>query len=349
MITSQELKIESKPTTDRQKPKVIKWKGVDMIRGHSFLSTVQEIVNFNSTIHVCRIGIIGDMHSGKTTLAEAMAHAIHKKAFPIPYSVRIFQKEELINFKETLSKLLPTNYILVFDDVSFLGAESNKKTIELIKLAVTKIRHLPGGQDVKIITIMNYHYTLGLDKYLRESDYRYFTTVGSSEKENMEKIFGTKYNNLVKFFKSLRQMGVTKGRFVLKIGTKEVFPYKFRDPFIPVLFFDEQSPRLIVTPTRHFMDPICSICTLGQKSEIDLTRFKEETDKKFPTTLFKLVIKQALKEQGLSTYSKGMVRARRYLDRALEAKAISLEELAVVYDIKVTNARLREKMDGVLA
>jgi len=346
----QEITIESKPSSDRQKPRIIEWHKAQMIRAHSFLATVQEIVDFNSEIDVCRIGIVGDMHSGKSTLAEAIAHGVHKKA-KIPYTVRVFDKLDLLNFRETLAALKPANYVLIFDDVSFLGADANKKTIELIKQAVTQIRHLEGGTDVKIITIQNYHYTLGLDKYLREADFRYFTTVGSSEKENMEKILGHQYNNLVKQFKMLRHQGVTTKIFALKISAKEVFTYKYRNPFIPVLFFNEQKPRLIVTPTRQFMDPICSICSTakGQASEISIKQFLTETNMKFQERTFKLVIKQALKEQGLVTYSKEYVRARRYLDRALEAKTISLEELAAHYEFEVTKTRLNQKVDGILA
>lgn len=350
MIKSREIQIEQKPSTDRQRPKIITWKGIPMVRNHSFLATVQEIVDFNSEIDVCRVGIVGDMHSGKTTLAEAIAHAVHKKA-KIPYTVRIFNKEDLLNFRETIHALTPANYVLIFDDVSFLGADANKKTIEMIKQAITQIRHLEGGTNVKILSIQNYHYTLGLDKYLREADFRYFTTVGSSEKENMEKILGHQFNNLVKQFKSLRHQGVTTGIFALRVGPKETFTYKFRNPWIPVLFFNEQKPRLIVTPTRHFMDQICSICSSaqGHASEISIKQFIIETEHKFSPHLVKLVIKQALKENGLNTYGREFTRARRYLDRALETKVISLEELATHYNMTITNTNLRKKLDGILA
>jgi len=345
-----EVTIEQKPSTDRLKPKIISWKGVPMLRAHSFLSTVQDIVDFNDEIDVCRIGIVGDMHSGKSTLMEAIAHAVHVKA-KIPFTVRLFNKYDLMNFRETLSNLKPANYVLIFDDVSFLGADANKKTIEMVKQAVTQIRHLEGGTNVKIITLQGYHYTLGLDKYLREADFRYFTTVGSSEAENMEKILGHQYNNLVKQFKTLRHQAVTKKVFALRVSAKEFFAYKYRNPFIPVLFFDEQKPRLIVTPTRQFMAPICSICSTakGEESQISLKQFITETNGKFQERTFKLVVKQALKEQGLATYSKEFVRARRYLDKALETKVISLEELAAYYEFTITKTRLDKKLDGILA
>ena len=50
----------------------------------------------------------------------------------------------------------------------------------MVKSAVTTIRHLDGGRDVKVIVMMNYHYSMGLDKYLRSADFKYITTVDSS-------------------------------------------------------------------------------------------------------------------------------------------------------------------------
>ena len=61
-----------------------------------------------------------------------------------------------MHFEETLAKLQPTNHIMVFDDISFISAHAGKKDIEKIQKAFTEIRHLPGGQDVKIISIFNF-------------------------------------------------------------------------------------------------------------------------------------------------------------------------------------------------
>ena len=98
------------------------------------------------------------MHSGKSTLSQAIAHAIHTTA-KIPYAIKVLYKPDLLDFKGTLAKLEPVNQILIFDDVSFIGAEANRKQIESVKSAISTIRHLDGGKDVKIIVLMNYHYS----------------------------------------------------------------------------------------------------------------------------------------------------------------------------------------------
>ena len=99
------------------------------------------------------------MHSGKSTLSQSIAHAVHKYA-DIPYNIKILYKDDLLNFEKTLAKLESVNYILIFDDVSFMGANANRQQIEMVKSAVTTIRHLQGGKDVKIIVMMNYHYSM---------------------------------------------------------------------------------------------------------------------------------------------------------------------------------------------
>jgi hypothetical protein len=54
---------------------------------------------------------------------------------------------------------------------------------------------------------------------------------------------------------------------------------------------------------------------------------------KFPT-LWKSVLKQALKESGVDTQSKNQIRANRFLSKALETKVINLQELKEVSELK---------------
>ena len=148
VIIKKVKKIQTKTTSSRSVPVVIEWKGISMVKNHSFQATVKEIIAFSAEIDVCRIGLLGDMHSGKSTLAQAIAHVIHKKA-KIPYNIKILYKYDLLNFKDTLKSLQPINYILIFDDVSFLGADANQKQIEMVKQSITTIRHMSNGKDVK--------------------------------------------------------------------------------------------------------------------------------------------------------------------------------------------------------
>lgn len=267
-------------------PTVIKWKGENMIRSHSVKATIREIVHvIEQSLDLVSINIIGNQSTGKTELALLLAHLIHQIS-KLPFSVRLFGKDDLLNFADTLKSLKPTNYVLIFDDLSFLKANASNKQIEMVKQATTEIRHLPGGQDVKIIIIKISHYTLALDKYLRQNDYSYFTTVGSSEMDNMEKIVTTRYMGRVREFKKLFISAITRKKFSIKLGTKGGLTYSYKNPFIPVLFWNNDSLRLIVSPKRQWVDPICSTCeefTSKEhfESEVDIEKLIDDSGQKF--------------------------------------------------------------------
>ena len=344
---------DSKPKTDKYLPTIVKWKGVNMIRQESFLAAIKEVVRWAEEIDVTRVGIVGDMHSGKTTMAETISHCIHKES-KLPWGIKILYEKDLMDFENTLKTLtVDTNWILRFDDVSFLDAKHNKKAISQVKEAVTKIRHLEGGKDVKVVLIYNYHYSKGLDKYLRMADFRFFTTVGSEEEDNFEGIMGVKAMSLVKFFAQNRQRAITKKFFQSPhpMANKKKFFYKWRDPFIPVLFWNNSTLRMVISPTRKWLEPICTICSNaggGVDSQINIAKFCEESETKFTKGTFTGVIKQFLREQGVNTYSAKTVQARRYLDKALEMKVFNLEELALHYGLKPTVTKMRKKLDGEL-
>src|SRR2546427_1087141 len=100
-----ELKIGPKKL---EAPVTIEWKGERMIRAHSIRSAVKEIVKMANSLDVVKINIVGNPASGKTTLALTLAHLIHHIAdelFHIPYAVRVFDKDDLLNFEYTLSTL----------------------------------------------------------------------------------------------------------------------------------------------------------------------------------------------------------------------------------------------------
>lgn len=349
MPVAQKLRvIKSKVPSSRLRPKVIKWKDTHIIRQHSFIAPVKEIITWSEELDVTRVGIIGDMNSGKTTMANAIAHVIHKFS-KVSWAIRHFDEDDLLDFENTLATLKPANYIMIFDDVSFLSAKANKKQLEAVKAANTKIRHLPGGQDVKIILIYNYHYNMGLDKFLRMADFRFFTTVGSSEKDNMEKIVGTKNMKQVMAFQVMRTNAVVKKKFTFKLSKNEPFSYTWRKPFIPVLFYNQSSLRFIVSPTREWMQPVCSDCaeSEGAESEINVDTFVDESLAKFGGN-FKVAVKLKLFTMGYATHSRSVVQALRYLERALETKIITMDDISKRMDLPETKTKLKKKLDGVL-
>jgi energy-coupling factor transporter ATP-binding protein EcfA2 len=317
-----------------------------MIRQESFLAAAKEIIKWSETKDITKVGLVGEEDSGKTSLAEALSHIIHKES-KLEWVVRKFYERELMDFETTLKSLTPANHILIFDDVSFLSGKHGKKSIDQVKESVTKIRHLPGGKDVKIILIYNYHYTKGLDKYLRQAHFRFFTTIGSEEEDNMEDIVGQKNLWLIKFFTRALQQGVIKDYFPSPArikNNKKKFFYKYRDPFIPILFWNNSTLRMIISPLRQWLQPICSVCSdaTGEAGTVDVAQFCTEFEKAYPKWSI-TIIKQFLKERGVNCYSKNVVSGRRFLDRALETKQFNLDDLAAHLGLTQTVTRLRKK------
>ena len=334
------------------KPIETKWKGEKMIRVHSIKATIREILQVAKALDVVKIGIIGDPSTGKTTLAMTLGHLIHVMSMlpefgEIPFAFRVFGEDEFLNLKETLAQLDPTNYIIYFHDLSFL---TDKKAIEEVKNAVTKIRHLKS--DVKIILIYDYHYLLGLDKYLRQANFRYMTSLGSSEDDNVIKIVGTKYISRIKDFQGKFVEMTTKHQCTFRIGPKKFFTYNYKNPFVPCLFYNGAKLRYVVFPTREWITPICSICSSASgkllHSAIPIDQFKKECEAKFGERVFEAALKVKLFQNGMNTYARSTVSAMKYLDRALEKKLIKLDEVANAYGLTITRTRLRKQLDGVL-
>lgn len=337
-----------------QIPVTVEWKGVRMIRGHSLQSSVRDIVRMVQNLDVVKINVIGNPGTGKTTFAHALAHLIHQiseKDFKVPFAVKFLTKEELLHFEETLKSLEPVNWILIFDDVSFLNALVSKNEIEKLKQKFTIIRHIErnGVQvDVKIITIFLTHYTLSMQKYLRQSNFAYYTSIGSSEFDNMIKIVGNHYTKLLVKFQKICSNALTRGKFTFNLGTKsKFFTYTYRLPFIPLLYHDGDRLRIVVSPKREWLDKFCSTCTKSEvttmKDGLDVKTFADDLGKKFGVRIARIAVRIKLFQNGMNVYPKPVKYALTYIDKHVKEKLPNLQELADYYqfadDKTVLNAK----------
>ncbi len=350
MEVEERVSVRASPTSIKkdERPVVTTWKDAKMIRTQSIRAAVKEIVQMSDVgLDVIKVNLVGKPSTGKTTLALTIAHLVHKMS-NIPFAVRMFSKDDLMNFEETLKSLQPANYILIFDDVSFMGAKTSKKQIETVKQAFTEIRHLEGGRDVKIIAIFNFHYTLALDKYLRQSEFQFFTSIGSSELDNTLALVGPKNHKKVTMFQKMWNKAYANGFWMYELNPakKKIFKYDFRKPFAPILFWNGGSLRHVVFPKREWIDAICPICNLAEKktkSTVDVNVVMEQLTAQFSTKGIKTAAKQMLKEMGVNTYGKSYIQARRALDRTMEKNNISVEDVALFYNLKPTKTTIKGK------
>src|SRR5689334_16758037 len=126
-MIERELILLNKGVEEVFKPNTVKWNGADMIRLQTPKVAIHQIIQHMKRLDYVKIGIIGDPHTGKTTVAKFLAHFLHvmaKGELNINYQVKIFGRDELLNFKRTMNNLPTANYILIFDDISFLEHEA---------------------------------------------------------------------------------------------------------------------------------------------------------------------------------------------------------------------------------
>jgi energy-coupling factor transporter ATP-binding protein EcfA2 len=317
------------------------------------IKTCEEIYNMNKNIPVVKVNIIGPPGSGKTEQIRVIAHIIHKIAKE-PYSFKLFDKKALLNFRETLKSLTVTNWVLGFDDLSFLGADSTRKQIEIVKQAETEIRHLPGGQDVKIIIIKVSHYTLALDKFLRQNNFTYFTSVGSSEYENMERIVGSKNMAKVLFFKRLMVRATSQGKFGYQLRKdRPPLTYSYKDPFIPLLFWNEDTLRIVDSPNRNWLDKYCDTCAMATgdanfKNIIDTPAYLDEIIDTYGESKVTRAIKNISLKQGVNVEDPRVITTERAIERDVATGKITMDELRAGKGLKTPNTKLRKPITNII-
>lgn len=339
-------KIEFKDETRRKTNDVVTtvWNNVTMAKGHSIRAVVREILNLSNSLDVVKVNIIGTPSTGKTTLGETIQHLVHKMA-RMPYTVRSFNRDDLLDFEATLKTLTPTNHVLLFDDISFLSATAGKRQIDKIQKAFTEIRHLPGGQDVKIIAIFNFHYNMAVSKYMRQSDFFFWTSVGSSEMENTQNIVGKIFTNRITEFRKINQQALTERKFIINLGNKgKKIPYKWRDPFTPILFWNNSNLRIIVSPKREWIDPVCTECANSKteiiQKEMDLNDFDFQAGKMFGKGVIRQALRIKLFNLGVNTYAPRVKQCMSFIDQFMSKNILNYEQVVEHYQLRDTSTRL---------
>lgn len=332
------------------KPVTTEWKNARMVRTHSIKVASHEIITMSSNIDVVKVNIVGETGSGKTALASTLAHLLHKES-SIPYSIRLLTRDHLLNIKKFVATLQATNYILIFDDISFLSATASANKIKQIEQTFTELRHLPGGLDIKIIAIFNFHYTKSISPYLRQSNAHFYTTIGSSDKTSIIDIVGKGYIRKIKLFIKMRNQAIATSKFVTPLGNKgKKFVYDYQKPFVPALFYNGNSARIIVFPLRTWISPFCTICANAkpqtESNMSSIVDFDKSITSKFHIGITKQAVRLKLYINGVSTYSDNVKRAMIFIDKFLENNSISLEDLANFY--KLNNNAVRLRIDPAL-
>lgn len=324
-----------------QKPVVIKWKGSKMIRNHSIRAVAHEIKNMSANQDLISVNVIGKQSTGKTEICKTLGHLIHQMADE-SYNVSLIGKNEFLNLEETVKNLKPTNHILIFDDIAFLKAGATTKQIDQIQYILSVIRHLPGGKDVRIIIFKSFQYTKSLPPFLRQSDMTFISSVDDSEYDSLLSILGKHNASKILLLKKLQvqvKLGdKDKAYFHYPLGRKDFFKYHAKHPFLPYLYYNGSSCRIVVSPLRTWIDPICQSCDNPEtcdETKINLETFIEDFSKKFGNKgNAKSIIKIMLMQKGINCYPKRVTQGVRYVEQFLAQKLITLDDVAKEFELE---------------
>ena len=333
---------ESKTTKD-QKPVISPWKNTKLLRSQSINACVNDIYETSQSMFFLKVNLIGASGSGKTTLSDVLAHQLHEK--DPTFEVHKLKDEDLIDFKATIQKLSKSNQILVFDDLSGLVSKFGKTALDKLKSELTTIRHIDDLESRKIIMILSFHAQKILDKFIRISNFTFYTDCQLEEIGYLEELLGKHQSQKIQQFAKLRAQSRMYHKFQFPLSKGNYFTYKDGDPFRVLLYNNGISTRFVVSPQLSWIldGKICQICKPADKSEEtkkNLDDFVNDFSKKFGKGIAKRAVELRLLRHGIQTQPKRVLQADKYIDQYFDAKNINLQELADHYGLKENTTRL---------
>ena len=326
------------------KPVVIKWQDVDMIASHSINSCVREIHESSKSMGFLKVNLIGASSSGKSTLAEVLAHQLH--TLDNTFEVHFFEDRDLIDFTSTIKKLSKSNQILVFDDLSGLVSKFGKAALDRLKAEITTVRHIDNNEDRRIIMILNFHAQKILDKFIRISNFTFYTDCQKEEIGYLQELLGKNQIQKINQFAKLRAKSRMYHKFAFPLGNRgDYFTYKDGEPFRVLLYNNGITTRFVVSPQVSWIlgDKLCQVCNPAEKTEetkMNLEHFVNDFSKRFGKGICKRAIELKLLRQGINTQPKRVMQAEKYIEQYFDVKHINLKELAEKYGLKEQSTHL---------
>ncbi|MBT6646746.1 MAG: hypothetical protein HOB51_04420 [Thaumarchaeota archaeon] len=325
------------------KPVIINWKSVPMLRSQSINACVNDIYESSKSMGFIKINLIGASSSGKSTLAEVLCHQLHER--DPTFEVHHLEDKDLIDFRTTIQNLSKNNQILAFDDLSGLVAKFGKTALAKLEAEITTIRHINQNEDRKIVMLLSFHAQKKLSKFLRISNFTFYTDCQKEEIGYLEELLGKNQKSKILQFANLRSQSRINHRFSFQLSRGNHFTYQDGKPFRVLLYNNGISTRFVVSPQLSWIldGEVCQKCYPSKKTEetkINLEKFRDDFSKKFGKGIAKRAIELKLLRQGFYTQPKRVMQAEKYIEQFFAAKKINLEELAELYGLKERTTKL---------
>jgi GTPase SAR1 family protein len=344
MVATERIIPRNSSGRHKTKPVVITWGKNStgqpnlFLRSQSINACVNEIYESSRSMGFIKVNLIGASSSGKTTLAEVILHSLHK--LDETFEVHHLQDSDLIDFEATIRSLSKNNQILSFDDLSGLSAKFGKSALEKLEASITTIRHIDQNEDRKIIMLLSFHAQKKLSKFLRISNFTFYTDCQNEEIGYLEELLGKGQKQKIIQFAKLRSQSRMYHKFTFPLSKGNSFVYKDGDPFRVLLYNFVVSPQL-----KWILDgEVCQKCTPSEKTEetkVNLMDFQSDFTKKFGVSNARRAIEMKLLRSGFCVQSKRVMQAEKYIEQFFAVKKLNLEELANLYGLKERITRLQ--------
>ena len=350
-------------TTDQDILHTTQWRDEVIAKRHAFNPICNQILNRHLNTDFLSLGIQGKSSTGKTTLAKDIMHTLHMELAKLKKSknltdhqkeilnrghyFRVLTKNDLVHFTETFENMPHQNRIIYFDDLSFLESIIGRRNLGLIKNAVTEVRHIDESLSVNTILLYGYHYSYGLDKFLRDTDYRFYLSVSDEEEGNIiSQIHATPaQKGLIKSFKKFNTRFKEKNKITIQLSKDRQdkygsVTYQYSDPFRLMLFYNGETLKVSLFPKFEWLASDCTICANLGKSEKQKKR-TQVSKGKIRKWLFSRYKPEVL-EQAVKMYT---VSKLGYFNRKNESM-----QLKLIFDILLENGvtTIEELISAVL-
>lgn len=328
-----------------QKPVVINWKNSKLLRSQSPNNCVHEIWESSKSMQFVKVNLIGASSSGKTTLQNFLACSLHR--LDDSFEVHFYEDEDLINFKATVENLSSRNQILCFDDLSGLVSKYGKAALDRLEAEITTVRHIgKSDKSRRIIVILSFHAQKKLSKFLRITNFTFYTDCQDEEKGYLEELLGKHQKSKIQRFVELRAQSRIYHKFSFQLSKNFTFEYQDGNPYRIILYNNAITTRFIVSPQMDWVlgDKICQICNPSERTEKtkkNLEEFFNGFTKSFGPSICKKAIQNILLRNGIDTQTKRVQQAEEHIRQFFDYKQINFEELADKFGLKERGFKTR--------
>lgn len=207
---------------------------------HTGAYLAKQIVNVNRKTIFTPVNLIGLPGFGKTTGTHQLVSEI-KKVEP-SYIILWYNKNDLKKIDKILRGLPKyQNYILVFDDVSYLLDEISNEDKSRILHELTIVRETldPERKKARCILMLDFHYSYAVPKAFRQSNFSIQFSITDEERTNYLKRVGyDRYKQRkISRFVNLFEKAYLSDYFTMRLRSGKEITYQIDHPYRPALVF----------------------------------------------------------------------------------------------------------------